>query len=80
MPRYFFNVADGHRLLDRSGFVCDDDIDAIIRAAVLAIGVSLNKPKDDDPERRITIINDQGRRIGHVPMSSKTSAKHPADK
>lgn len=75
MPRYFFDVAAGHRLLDKSGFFCDDDTDAIIRAAVLAIGVSLNKPEDDDPERRITIINDQGRQIGHVPVSCKHSAK-----
>jgi hypothetical protein len=38
MPRYFFDVADGHRLFDKSGFVCDDDTDAIVKAAVLAIG------------------------------------------
>jgi hypothetical protein len=46
MPRYFFDVADGHRLFDKAGFVCDDDTDAIIRAGVLAIGISLDKPKD----------------------------------
>jgi hypothetical protein len=60
VPRYFSDVADGHRLFDKSGFVCDDDTDAIVSAAVLAIGVSLDKPKDD-PERRVAIINDQGR-------------------
>jgi hypothetical protein len=79
MPRYFFDVADGHRLFDKSGFVCDDDTDAIIRAAVLAIGVSLDKP-EDDPERRIAVINDQGREIGHVPVYSKPSVKNPASK
>jgi len=30
MPRYFFDVKDGHRLFDASGFVCEDDTDAII--------------------------------------------------
>jgi hypothetical protein len=60
MPRYFFDVKDGHRLFDASGFVCEDDTDAIIRATVLAIGVSLDTP-EDDPERRIAIINDAGR-------------------
>jgi hypothetical protein len=79
MPRYFFDVADGHRLFDKSGFVCDDDTDAIIRAAVLAIGVSLDTPKDD-PERHIAIINDQGREIGSVPVYSKPSLEHPASK
>ncbi len=77
--RYFFDVADGHKLFDVSGFVCDDDTDAIIRAAVLAIGVSLDTP-EDDPERRIAIINDQGREIGSVPVYSKPSPEHPARK
>ena len=55
-----FDVADGHRLFDKSGFVCDNDIDAAVRAAVLAVGVSLDTP-EDDPKRRVAIINDQGR-------------------
>jgi hypothetical protein len=42
MPRYFFDVADGHRLFDSSGFVCEDDFAALIRGSVLAIGVSLD--------------------------------------
>ena len=70
LPRYFFDVKDGHRLFDATGFVCDTD--AIIRATVLAIGVSLDKP-EDDPERRIAIINDAGREIGNVPVYSKPS-------
>ena len=79
MPLYFFDVADGHRLFDKAGFVCDDDTDAIVRAGVLAVGVSLDKP-EDDPERHIAIINEQGREIGHVPVYSKPSIKHPARK
>jgi hypothetical protein len=77
MPRYFFDVADGHRLFDSSGFVCDDDFAALIRAAVLAIGVSLDKP-EDDPDRRIAVINDTGREIGTVPVYSKPSYGNPA--
>jgi hypothetical protein len=77
MPRYFFDVKDGHRFFDASGFVCDDDTDAIIKATVLAIGFSLDKP-EDDPERRIAIINDEGRGIGSVPVYSKPSEEHPA--
>jgi hypothetical protein len=37
MPRYFFDVEDGHRLFDSTGFVCDDDIAAVIRATVAAV-------------------------------------------
>jgi hypothetical protein len=77
MPRYFFDVEDGHRLFDASGFVCDDDTAAIIKATVLAIGVSLDKP-EDDPERHIAIINDEGREIGNVPVYSKPSYENPA--
>jgi hypothetical protein len=77
MPRYFFNVEDGHRLFDPTGFVCDDDVAAVIRGSVLAIGVSLDRP-EDDPERRIAIIHDQGREIGTVPVYSKPSFEHPA--
>lgn len=77
MPRYFFDVKDGHRLFDSAGFVCDNDTDAIIRATVLAIGVSLDKPADD-PERRISIIDDAGQEIGTVPVYSKPSYENPA--
>ena len=77
MPRYFFDVTNGHRLFDESGFVCDDDTDAITQAGVLAIGISLYKP-GEEPERRITIINDEGREIGTVPVYSKPSYENPA--
>jgi hypothetical protein len=77
MPRYFFDVKDGHRLFDSSGFVCEDDTDAMIRATVLAIGVSLDSP-EDDPERSVAIINDAGREIGNVPVYSRPSYRNPA--
>jgi hypothetical protein len=77
MPRYFFDVKDGHRLFDPSGFVCDDDANALIRAGVLAIGVSLDNP-EDDPTRHVSIINDAGCEIGTVPVYSRPSYKNPA--
>jgi hypothetical protein len=43
----------------------------------LAIGVSLDKP-EDDPGRRIAIINDKGLEIGTVPVYSKPSYENPA--
>jgi hypothetical protein len=66
MPRYFFDVEDGHRLFDPTGFVCDDDIAAIVRATVLAVGISIDKP-EDDPERQIAIINEQGVTLATCP-------------
>jgi hypothetical protein len=78
MPRYFFDVEDGHRLFDSSGFVCDDDVAAIIRATVIAVGVSLDRP-EDDPQRRIAVINERGHKIGEVPVYSRPSYKNPAN-
>jgi hypothetical protein len=77
MPRYFFDVKDGHRLFDAAGFLCDNDVDAVVRGAVLAVGVSLDKP-EDNPERRIAIINDAGREIGSVPVYSTPTYENPA--
>ncbi len=77
MPRYFFDIKDGHRLVDPSGSNFDNDTDAVERAKVIAIGVSLDKPAVD-PERRIAIINDEGQEIANVPVYSKPSAEHPA--
>jgi hypothetical protein len=77
MPRYFFDVKDGHRLFDSTGFVCDDDIAAIMRATVLAVGVSLDKP-EDDPEHCVAIIDDAGHEISTVPVYSKPSYENPA--
>ena len=74
MPLYFFDVADGHWLFDKSGFVCDDDIDALVRAAVLAIGVSLDKPAVD-PTRRISVLNADRAEISSVPVYSKPTER-----
>ena len=68
---------NGHRRFDASSFVYEDDTDVIITATELAIGVSLDKP-EDDPKRRIAIINDAGREIGNVPVYSRPSYENPA--
>jgi len=77
MPRYFFDIKDGHRLVDPSGLNFKNDDDAIARANVIAIGVSLDKPAVD-PERHIAVINDAGQEISKVPVYSRPSAEHPA--
>jgi hypothetical protein len=57
MPHYYFDIKDGHRLVDPSGLDFKDDADAIAKANVIAIGVSLDKPAVD-PERHIAVLND----------------------
>jgi hypothetical protein len=56
MPHYFFDIKDGHRLVDPSGSDCKNDAAAFEKAKILAIGVSLDKPAVD-PTRRISVLN-----------------------
>jgi hypothetical protein len=44
MPHYYFDIKDGHTLVDPSGLNFNDDADAIAKAEVIAIGVYLESP------------------------------------
>jgi hypothetical protein len=72
MPHYYFDIKDGHRLVDPSGLDFENDDDAIAKAEVIAIGVSLDKPAVD-PERHIAVLNDLREEISRVPVYSKPS-------
>jgi hypothetical protein len=72
MPHYYFDIKDGDRLVDPSGLNFDDDDDAIAKAEVIAIGVSLDKPAVD-PERHMAVLNDSREEIFRVPVYSKPS-------
>jgi len=61
MPHYYFDIKDGHRLVDPSGLDLKNDGDAIAKASVIAVGVSLDKPAVD-PERQIAVLMTQGRK------------------
>jgi hypothetical protein len=66
----FFDIKDGHRLVDPSGSNCKNDEAAIEKAKVIAIGVSLDKPAVD-PTRRISILTADRVKIFTVPVYSK---------
>lgn len=70
MPRYFFDIKDGHRLVDPSGTTCKSDEDAIAKAKVVAIQVSLDTPMTD-PKRHISVLNAARSEIFKVPVYSK---------
>jgi hypothetical protein len=72
MPHYYFDIKDGHRLVDPSGLNFKNDDDALAKAEVIAIGVSLDKPAVD-PERHIAVLNDSREGIFRVPVYSKPS-------
>ena len=72
MPHYYFDIKDGHRLVDPSGLEFKNDDAAIAKARVIAIGVSLDKPAVD-PKRRIAVLNGSREQIFSVPVYSKPS-------
>jgi hypothetical protein len=72
MPHYYFDIKDGHRLVDPSGLNFKNHHDALAKAEVIAIGVSLDKPAVD-PERHIAVLNDSREEIFRVPVYSKPS-------
>jgi hypothetical protein len=72
MPHYYFDIKDGHRLVDPSGLDFKNDDAAIAKAKVIAIGVSLDKPSVD-PERHIAVLNGSREQIFKVPVYSKPS-------
>jgi hypothetical protein len=55
MPHYYFDIKDGHKLVDPSGLDFKNDAAAIEKARVIAIGVSLDKPAVD-PKRHIAVF------------------------
>jgi hypothetical protein len=74
MPHYYFDIKDGHTLRDPSGRDCENDNDAMEKARVIAIGISLDKPAVD-PKRHIAVINDAGQEISKVAVYSKPSMR-----
>jgi hypothetical protein len=70
MPRYFFGIKDGHRLVDPAGRECENDSAAREVARVLAIGVSLDTPAFD-PKRHISVLNDARQEIFKEAVYSK---------
>lgn len=62
MPRYFFDVKNGHRLIDPSGLECDDDKDAIAQATFIARQIAADAPSSAG--RHVAVLNRDGREIG----------------
>jgi hypothetical protein len=70
MPHYYFDIRDGRRLVDPSGMNFKNDDDALAKAEVIAVGVSLDRPAVD-PERHIAVLNGSREEIFRVPVYSK---------
>jgi uncharacterized protein DUF6894 len=68
MPRYFFDIKNGHRLIDPSGLECRDDTEATEQAVVIASQIALDVPAAAGI-RNVAIVNSSGEKIGEVPVA-----------
>lgn len=73
MPRYYFDIKDGHKLVDPSGSNFRNDKDAMARAKIVAIQVALDTPRID-PTRFISVLNEARHEVFRVPVYSKPQA------
>jgi hypothetical protein len=68
MPRYFFDLENGHRLADLSGLECRDDTEATARAVAIASQIAQDVPTSAG-QRHVAIMNSLGEKIGEVPIA-----------
>ena len=66
MPRYFFDIKDGRRVVDPSGVDCRDDADAISKGETMARQIEADGSVDKDPQRHVAVINHEGQQIGEI--------------
>ena len=67
MPRYFFDVTNGHRLVDPTGLDCKDDNEALSTAKIIARQIHVEGPSA--PWRKLAVMNTEGQEVGHVLIS-----------
>jgi hypothetical protein len=66
MSRYFFDVKNGHRLIDPSGLDCRDDQEARKQAIHIAHQIAMEAPHAGG--RQVAILNNDRQEIGKVPV------------
>lgn len=60
MPRFYFDIKNGHRLIDPSGLDCSDDDDAIAKATEIAAVIARDSSA---VQRKIAILDSDPTRL-----------------
>jgi hypothetical protein len=68
MPRYFFDVKNGHRLIDPAGLECRNDQEATALAVIIAQQIASDAPRADG--RHIAVLNSEREEVATVPIHS----------
>ena len=69
MPRYFFDVKNGHRLVDPSGLDCRNDQEAIKNAIVIARKIAEDAPPTGP--RHVSVLNSDRQEVSKVPINKE---------
>ena len=69
LPRYFFDIKDGPRLVDAPGVECPSDALAKLEGAIRARLVAATEPKYR--LRQLAIIDEFGRELATIPITEE---------
>jgi sensor histidine kinase regulating citrate/malate metabolism len=68
MPKYYFEIKNGHSLRDPSGLDCANDDDALLKGKVIAQKVAETARS---ARRQVAIHREDGVTVGEVPVRRK---------
>jgi hypothetical protein len=69
LPRYYFDVKNGHRLVDPAGVDCPSDDEAKRQGAAVAHQIAIDVPRSE--ARRVAVLNDERREIAVIPIGER---------
>ncbi len=67
MSRYFFDVENGHRLIDPAGLDCRNDKEATDWAILIARQIAMDAPSSEG--RQVAVLNSRREEVGKVPIA-----------
>ena len=73
MPHYFFDLTNGHRLIDPAGLDCKDDNEALSTAKIIARQIQVAGPSA--PWRKLAVMNSEGQEVGCVIISGQAEER-----
>jgi hypothetical protein len=75
MSRYFFDIKNGHRLIDPGGLDCRDDREATAKAVIIAQQIAQDAPASPGG-RHIAVLNSDRREVGSVEINTHGKDGH----
>jgi hypothetical protein len=70
MPRFFFDVKNGHRLVDPAGVDCEGDAAARKQGIAIAKQISVDAPRS--MARSVAVRDEAGREVAIIPIGTST--------